>query len=192
MTHPTPFLHFPKINQIGILVKDIATSAAQYASLLGIKPWFRPKVVRHEVIYQDKPITLDLDIAVAFRGGMEYELIQVRGGVDCVYSDLINLQGGGVHHLGAIVRDFDKHLAKIRQLGISVIQSGVITTKGKAVTRYGYLDTREPCGVITELIETRLFGIHAPQNPAMMLLGVATGDVEMLKIPPLKAQDGVI
>jgi len=96
-------INFPKLNQIGILVKDIPEAAEHYSKLLGVKPWFRSKTVRHEVIFQDKPITLDLDIVIAFRGGMEYELIQVLGGDECIYSDLLRKNGGGIHHLGAIM-----------------------------------------------------------------------------------------
>ncbi|MFZ2632786.1 MAG: VOC family protein [Desulfosalsimonadaceae bacterium] len=84
MNQNSPFtmngINFPKLNQIGILVKDIPEAAAYYSKLLGIGPWFRSKTIRHDLVFRDKPITLDLDLVIAFRGGMEYELIQVRGG----------------------------------------------------------------------------------------------------------------
>ena len=174
-------INFPKLNQIGILVKDIPEAAAYYSKLLGIGPWFRSKTVRHDLVFRDKPITLDLDLVIAFRGGMEYELIQVRGGDECVYSEMLRKNGGGIHHLGAVVWDFDGKLAKVREAGITVLQSGTITTKGAAVTKYAYLDTVDQCGIITELIETKLMGIHVPQNPLMMAIGRITGDVEMLR-----------
>ncbi len=106
-------MNFPKINQIGILVKDIPKAASYYSKLLGIGPWFRSKTARHDLVDQGKPIRLDLDIVIAFRGGMEYEL---------------------------------------------------------------------QCGIITELIETKLKGIYVPQNRFMMYIGLVTGDVEKLRI----------
>jgi catechol 2,3-dioxygenase-like lactoylglutathione lyase family enzyme len=175
-------MNFPKLNQIGILVKDISESAAYYSKLLGIGPWFRSKTVRHDLVFRDKPITLDLDLVIAFRGGMEYELIQVRGGDECIYSEMLRKNGGGIHHLGAVVWDFDGKLARVKEAGIGVIQSGTITTKGAAVTKYAYLDTIAQCGIITELIETKLMGIHVPQNPLMMTIGRVTGDVERLLV----------
>jgi len=113
---------------------------------------------------------------------MEYELIQVKGGDECIYSEMLRKSGGGIHHLGSVVWDFDGKLAKVRAAGIHVIQSGTITTKGAAVTKYAYLDTVARCGIITELIETKLMEIHVPQNRLMMAIGRITGDVEMLRI----------
>ena len=175
-------MNFPKMNQIGIVVKNIPESASYYSKLLGIGPWFRSNTVKHEVVFRDKPISLDLDLVIAFQGGMEYELIEVKDGDECIYPEILRKNGGGLHHLGAVVSDFDGKLAKVREAGIGVIQSGTITTKGRAVTRYAYLDTVAQCGIITELIETKLMGIHVPQNKLMMGIGRITGDVEMLRV----------
>jgi methylmalonyl-CoA/ethylmalonyl-CoA epimerase len=173
---------FPRINQIGILVGDIPEAAAYYSALLGIGPWFRSNTAKHALSYQGNPISLDVDIVIAFRGGMEYELIQVKGGDECVYSDMLRKSGGGLHHLGAIAPGFDRKLGTARKAGIDVLQSGVITTRGGAVTRYAYLDTTSQCGIITELIETKLMGIYVPHNRAMMVVGLATGDAQRLRV----------
>jgi hypothetical protein len=175
-------MNFPKINQIGILVNDIPKAASYYSKLLGIGPWFRSKTARHDLAFQGKPIRLDLDIVIAFRGGMEYELIQVKGGDECIYSETLRKNNGGIHHLGSIVYDFDGKLDKVKKAGIGVIQSGTIVTQGAAITRYAYLDTVAQCGIITELIETKLKGIYVPQNKLMMYIGLVTGDVEILRI----------
>ncbi len=172
---------FPKIKQVGIVVKDIPEAAAYYSKLLGIGPWFRSNTAKHEIIFRGKPISTDVDIVLAFQGGMEYELIQIMGGDECVYSEILRKSGGGIHHLGTMVTGFDKKLAAVKNAGIDVLQSGVITTKGGAVTRYAYLDTTKEIGTITELIESKLAGIPVPQNQLMMSIGCLTGDVERVK-----------
>lgn len=182
MESVTKIMNFPKINQIGILVKNIPEAASYYSKLLGIGPWFRSKTARHELFYQGKPIRLDLDIVIAFQTGMEYELIQVKDGDECIYSETLRKNNGGIHHLGSIVYDFDGKLDAVKKAGIGIIQSGTIVTKGSAVTRYAYLDTVAQCGIITELIETKLKGIYVPQNRFMMYIGLVTGDVEKLRI----------
>jgi methylmalonyl-CoA/ethylmalonyl-CoA epimerase len=169
-------------NQIGILVKDIPKAVEHYSKLLNIGPWFRSKTVEHEVFYRGKPISLDLDIVLAFQGGMEIELIQVKGGDECVYSDLLRKSGGGIHHLGFLVSSCDAKLANMKEAGINVLQSGIITTKGSAVTRYAYLDTTEQCGIITEIIETKLKGLLMPHGKLIMGIGCITGDVERVKV----------
>ena len=49
--------------------------------------------------------------------------------------------GGGIHHLWFTVSGYDKKLKEMKANGVEVLQSGVIITKGSAITRYAYLDT---------------------------------------------------
>lgn len=169
-------------NQIGILVKDIPRAVAYYSKILNVGPWFRSNTVENEVFYRGKPIQLDLDIVIAFQGGMEIELIQVISGDENVYSELLRKSGGGIHHLGFVVSGYDTKLAKMKKAGISVLQSGAIITKGSAITRFAYFDTTEQCGIITEIIETKLLGLRMPHGKLIMNIGCMTGDVERVKV----------
>ncbi len=173
-------MNLPRVNQIGILVKDMLEATAYYAKLLDMRYWYRSNTVSHEAVYNGKPVSTDTDIALAFQGGMEIELIQVNHKEECVYSDLLEKSGGGLHHLGFIVSGYDEKLARMKANGINVLQAGVITTKGSAVTRYAYLDTIKECGIISELIETKLIGLRMPHSRMMMEIGCLTGDVKRL------------
>ncbi len=173
-------INLPAINQLGILVTNIHEAVKNYTRILGIGPWFRSKTVKHEVVYNGKPITIDVDIVLAFHQGIEIELIELKGGDECIYSNLITTSGGGLHHAGSLVLSYNQGMKRVREAGIRVIQSGVIVTQGGAVTRYAYLDTVKQCGIITELIETRLYGIPVPQNRFFMEIGCLTGDVEKI------------
>ncbi|MEJ5361569.1 MAG: VOC family protein [Spirochaetota bacterium] len=173
-------IKLPAINQLGILVKDIHEAVKNYTCILGIGPWFRSKTVKHEVFFRGKPITIDVDIVLAFHKGIEIELIELKGGDECIYTNLITTSGGGLHHAGSLVLSYNQGMKRVRESGIKVIQSGVIVTRGGAVTRYAYLDTVKQCGIITELIETRLYGIPVPQNKFFLEIGCLTGDVEKI------------
>ena len=70
----------------------------------------------------------------------------------------------------------------MKDAGVTVLQSGSIATKGGAVTRFAYLDTREQCGFISELIETTLLGLPMPHSKLIMDIGCITGDVERMKV----------
>ena len=171
-------IKLPAINQLGIVVPDIDEAVTNYTSILGICPWFRSKTIKHEAQYHGKPITIDVDIVLAFHKGIEVELIQQKGGDACIYSKLITTSGGGLHHVGSLVLSYNQGMKRVHDAGIEIIQSGVIVTQGGAVTRYAYLDTVKQCGIITELIETRLYGMPVPQNRFFMEIGCLTGDVE--------------
>jgi methylmalonyl-CoA/ethylmalonyl-CoA epimerase len=175
-------MKLPNVNQIGILVKDIPEAVAFYSKLLNIGNWYRSNTVKNEAIYRGKPIDIEGDIVIAFQGGVEIELIQVKSKEENVYSDMLAKCGGGIHHLGFTVSGYDKKLEQMKANGIEVLQSGVITTKGSAVTRYAYLDTIKQCGIISELIATTIVGIPMPHCKLIMDIGRITGDVERVKV----------
>jgi catechol 2,3-dioxygenase-like lactoylglutathione lyase family enzyme len=172
----------PKVNQIGILVPNIPEAVAYYTKLLNIGHWYRSNTIKHEAMYRGKPVKTDADIVLAFQGAMEIELIQVKHEDECVYSDMLKKSGVGIHHLGFTVSGYDKKLDQMKRNGVEVLQSGVITTKGLAITRYAYLDTIKQCGIISELIVTTLKGLRMPHGKLIMDIGCITGDVERVKV----------
>ena len=175
-------MKLPNVNQIGILVPSVPEAVAHYTKLLNIGHWYRSNTVKHEAIYRGKRVSTEADIVLAFQGALEIELIQVKHEDECVYSDMLKKSGGGIHHLGFTVSDYDKKLGRMKRNGVEVLQSGVITTKGSAITRYAYLDTIKQCGIISELIVTTLKGLRMPHRKFMMEIGCITGDVERVQV----------
>ncbi len=173
-----------KVSQIGIVVPDIGKAVGYYSKLLNIRPWFRSKTKSNDATFKGESFPLELDIALAFSGGVEIELIQMLTDRECIYSDIMKKQGGGLHHIGAMVWGFDQKLEQMKVAGIGVIQSGVIKTVGGAVTKYAYMDTVSTCGIISEIIESKLVGIPVFHNNFMMHVGRLTGDIDLI---PLQA-----
>lgn len=175
-------MRLPNVKQIGILVPNIPEAVTYYTKLLNIGHWYRSNTVKHEAMYRGKPINTNVDIVLAFQGAVEIELIQVKHEDECAYSDMLRKSGGGIHHLGFTVSGYDRKLDQMKRNGVEVLQSGVITTKGSAVTRYAYLDTTKQCGIISELIVTTLKGLRMPHGKVIMEIGCLTGDVERVKV----------
>jgi hypothetical protein len=169
------------VGQIGIVVPDIRKAVQYYSKFLNIKPWFKSRIKSNDVVFKEESFSLKLDIALAFSGGIEIELIQMLSEKECVYSDIIKKTGGGLHHIGTMTVGFDKKLDQMKEAGIGVIQSGVIKTLGGAVTRYAYMDTVSSCGIIYELIESKLAGIPVFHNSFLMRLACLTGDVDEVR-----------
>jgi hypothetical protein len=175
-------MKLPKVSQIGIVVPDIGKAVHYFSKFLNIKPWFRSKTTSNDAAFKGESFSLDLDIALAFSGGMEIELIQMLTDRECIYSDIMKKQGGGLHHIGTMVRGFDQKLDQMKAAGIGVIQSGVIKTVGGAVTKYAYMDTVSTCGIISEIIESKLVGIPVFHNNFMMHVGRLTGDIDLIPL----------
>ena len=72
---------------------------------------------------------------------------------------------------------FTAKLKIVEQLRLEILFEGQFKTAGGGSVRFAYLDTRQQCGIILELINIKLYGINVPQTEFMMNVGRLTGDV---------------
>lgn len=170
-------MKLPAISQLGIIVKDIETSIRNYSKLTGINHWYQAQIINQTIFYRDEPINLELDLVVGYSGKVQFELIQVLGGDQNIYTDLIQKQQEGLHHVGYVVSDIEAGSEAFRACGFSPLQQGTLETKGRALTRFVYFDTFDTYGYYIELIQTTLFGINVGMSSLMMKLGRLFGDV---------------
>jgi len=173
-------LKLPAMGQLGIVVGKMGPAISHYSNLLGIRPWYRAKIVESDIHYRGNPIELELDIAVGYSGGLQFELIEVIRGEDNIYTELIDSRGQGIHHIGFVVSGISERIEIFKQSGFQPLQHGTLTTRGKAITRFAYFDTLDQFGYITELIQTTLFGINVGMSRWMMKAGKLIGDVETI------------
>ncbi len=175
-------LNLPRVRQIGIVVNDMERALKHYRSLFNIKSWYSTYLVEKEIYFHSQKIDMDLDIYLGYSGSLQVELIKVNSGDPNIYDNLVLQKKDGIHHLGFFVRDFDEKMAKFSEAGVQATQSGLLRSRGGSITRFAYLDTVEYCGIITEIIETKLMGIYVGMSKIMMQLGRVTGDVSKYKI----------
>jgi hypothetical protein len=64
---------------------------------------------------------------------------------------------------------------------LQVLFEGRFKTAGGGAVRFVYLDTRQHCGIILELINIKLYGINIPQTEPMINVGRLTKDVRRFK-----------
>lgn len=147
-------LPIPRIDQVGIVTRDLRRAMEHYRQLLGLAPWrvleFGPDTVQR-LTYRGQPAEYRMLIALAQFGPLQYELIQPLQG-PTIYHEFLDRQGEGIHHFGVWVPSLDAALAEARALGFEEIQGG----RGTGVAGdggYAYLDTERALGAIFELIE---------------------------------------
>lgn len=175
-------LGLPKVGQLGFVVRDIQTSLPAYASLYNLTTWFEPLYAEKQFKIAGEPRDLELNIAFAYSGKMQIELVEEKSQQAPIYKDHLESQGQGLHHLGFYVSDFEGQFKKADQLGLNVLLEGKFKTAGGGFVRFAYLDTRQMSGIITELIHITLFGINIPQTEFMMNVGKFTGDVKKFTV----------
>ena len=139
---------FSKIDQIGVIVKDL-DRAVEYYSSLGIGPFQPLDLTRIKRSVYGKPAKgIRNRSKVAQIGSVQLELLQPVSG-ESVQKEFLEKRGEGVNHLGFLVDDLEREVNRLTARGFSVISS-VRYSGGGGVA---YLDTDRIGGVIFELIQ---------------------------------------
>ncbi|MBN1881284.1 MAG: VOC family protein [Deltaproteobacteria bacterium] len=179
-------LRLPRLNQLGIVVRDMDRAIEYFSRTFGLGPWFRAGLADEEHYRGGtERVSYELDLVMAFSGGVMFELISHLKGDRNLYLEHLEKHGEGLHHLGFFVKDFDRRMEAVREAGIGVLQSGIIKSTGKgggSETKYAYLDTVETGGIIFEYIQTKFVGITIKMSRPWFEMGALTGDLEKISI----------
>ncbi len=133
--------HF-NFDQLGFVVADIHSFAAEMEKLLGVGPFevheWPPPGIDPESIFNGKPARWRMRIAFARLGNIDIELIQPVEG-NSVFQQSLDQNGSCLNHLRFKVKEFDQAVADVVKKGYPLISSG----KGvHAGSRWAYFDTR--------------------------------------------------
>jgi catechol 2,3-dioxygenase-like lactoylglutathione lyase family enzyme len=170
----------PPIRQLGFVVQDVDRARVEFDAAFGVRRWYRSKMAAYEVVYRGQPIEIDWDIIVGYSGGLQIELIRVVEAGPNLYHEVLG-EEIGFHHVGTVVRDFDRRVGRMEDAGIEVLQSGSIRFAGGGACRFAYLDTADRLGCILELIEMKVYGFQLGMREWLLRVGTLTGDVEPLE-----------
>jgi len=142
-----------KVDQIGIVVTDIAATIRSFSATVGIGPWevydLGPDVLE-ECVYDGRPTPHVTRLAIA-SSRPQIELIQPMAGPS-VHFDYLEAGGEGIHHVGFYTRDLPGGIAEMEAEGYRTLQAG-LRYKSTGRGGYAYFDTADTLGVIVELIE---------------------------------------
>jgi catechol 2,3-dioxygenase-like lactoylglutathione lyase family enzyme len=138
------------ISRVGIAVKDLDYVAAHYEKLLGIGKWDISEPVsstNHSIMYRGKSVKTDWKAARAGAGQMQLELIQPGPG-DNIFTDFIDKQGEGIHHLQFLVDDIKETKDIMKKQGFTVLMEGE-SSDGS----FAFFDTTGPLKIIWEAVQ---------------------------------------
>ena len=156
----------PAAYQLGLVVAD-AVSADQAMVEAGLPHSFLVGVRtdRWEENGTDKPLTAKLGFA--YHQGYELELIEPGDNAQ-FYARDIDPQGNiVVHHFGFMIKDLEDWMARLSAAGAPLLVRGKLRL-GIVTGEFAYFDTRQDCGMITELISMKILGIHARLPQALV------------------------
>ena len=139
---------FTETIQIAIVVRDLDAAMRTYVHDYGIGPWeiyeFGPGNVA-DMREDGEPVARAWRLAIAYVGQVQWELIEPLD-EESVYARFLAEHGGGLHHVGVAVPDFDETLSEQAERGNAVLLGGEY--RG---IRFAYLDTVRDLGLVTEI-----------------------------------------
>jgi methylmalonyl-CoA/ethylmalonyl-CoA epimerase len=139
---------FTETVQLAIVVRDLDAAMRTYVHDYGIGPWeiyeFDPGNVA-DMREDGEPVERSWRLAIAYVGQVQWELIEPLD-EESVYARFLAETGGGLHHVGVAVPDFDEAVAEQAARGNGVLLGGEY--KG---IRFAYLDTVGDLGLVTEI-----------------------------------------
>lgn len=139
---------FSKVDQIGVIVKDLDKTVEYYESL-GIGPFKSLKLTYTERKLRGKPADdIKINMKVAQMGPIQLELVQPVAG-ESLPKEFLESRGEGVNHLGFFVDDIDKEVAKLEKKGHKV----VFRTRFQGGGGTAHFDTDRIGGITLELIQ---------------------------------------
>ena len=140
-----------QINQVGIVVEDLAKAIKYYESL-GIGPF---ELNKFEFLSRElwgksvPPDRVLIKAAQAQVGEIYIELIQpIAEGTH--WMEFLKKKGEGINHLGLVVDDIDKEETKLAGQGFKIIYRSRFRRADGSIRGAAYFDTAEVGGVLFE------------------------------------------
>ncbi len=149
-----------KIDQIGIVVKNMAKAVEFYKKFFNIDdiPVMEAPPASSEI--RGEPVQYKLKLGFGRVGDIQIELIEVLEGRS-PYSAFLEQGREGFHHVGFYVDDLEGEIARMADIGIQVYARGDIMG-----TKWAYLDTEIQTGTTYELITLAKSKYAKKERPA--------------------------
>jgi catechol 2,3-dioxygenase-like lactoylglutathione lyase family enzyme len=142
------------IKQIALVVRDLDASVRAYWDLLRIGPWTGyqlDETILKDMHYRGQPASFSLRHALAWKDGVQMELVQPLSGPS-IFAEHLERHGEGLHHVGIYVPDHAQAVAEFKAQGLRPLQGA----RGFGATgdgAFAYFESDLPIAAIVELIQ---------------------------------------
>lgn len=169
--------------QLGFVVDDMDAACRRIGTRLGVRAWYRPRIVKQKLVFEARTIDVPLIIVVGYAGAVQVELIQRDISRGSFFELPVRDADVTPHHFGYFVDSVEAHRIRLADQGLRAVQEGSIWFAKGHRTRVAYLDARLSLGHVIELIEHRVRGINFGMPSWYVRLGAATGFVTRIDAP---------
>jgi catechol 2,3-dioxygenase-like lactoylglutathione lyase family enzyme len=114
-----------RFHQTAFVVRDLDAAVRHWADDLGVGPWsvwtMRPPLLM-DTVYHGESVPFAIKHALAWSGGVQFELVQPLDGPS-IFTDQLDSIGEGLNHVGVIVEDHAAAVADFIARGFMPLQS---------------------------------------------------------------------
>lgn len=112
---------FGPIRQLGYLVADLDAAIDGWSRDLGVGPWTKLVNVALPATYRGEPTTVRMELALAYRGELQIELIRQRNDAPSPYRPWIREGRFGLHHVAHLSADVEGDVDRALAAGLEVV-----------------------------------------------------------------------
>ncbi len=99
---------FGPVRQLGFIAHDLDRSMDYFVDAWGIGPWYTLRGVTNRMLYKGREVEIEMSIALANSGDMQFEIVAQHNDVVSLYSDaLTHAQGLHVQHVAVWHEDVE-------------------------------------------------------------------------------------
>ncbi len=109
------------VRQLGHVVENLDQSIAAWQHKLGVGPWTIMRNITLDCLFRGAPSQPQIDIALAYRGELQIELIQQRNAADSPYREHIEQGRYGLHHIAFLSADIDADVDRLQRAGLTLL-----------------------------------------------------------------------
>lgn len=139
---------FGTVDQIGYLVSNLDQSIGRWLTHLGVGPWMVFRNVSMNGTYRGQPVTVTMDVGLAYQGDTQIELIQPTNDSPSPYRDARGQPILGMHHVAWVVDDIDTAIERLTGNGLQMVFNAA-----NPATRVAYFEDANEPGVRYEVIQ---------------------------------------
>ncbi len=173
---PTPqaaLARLGPVRQLGYVVEDLNAAVAAWQHQLGIGPWTILSGITLQCAFEGQASQPRIDIALAYRGEMQIELIQQHNDAPSPYLQHREHRQFGLHHTAFLSSDIDADVAALQAAGLTLACDIRMPMSGRYVYfrspvagEHSYIEVLEATAMMRQMFASGMARAQDWQGPA--------------------------
>ena len=149
MARETGIAGLGEVMQLAFVPEDFDAAVRHWTEVMGVGPFFLMEGIHLEGMkYRGVPTDAVFDLALAYWGDIQIELIRPRDDHPSIYSGEYADVGGGLHHVCILVDDIEEATRVCGEQGAEIVIEGSLGD-----SRVIYVDPGQGPGSLVEILQ---------------------------------------